>query len=37
MKKVGKRCEPELAEQASGLLLAEGARFCESIARLAPA
>ncbi|GAB3492866.1 hypothetical protein GCM10027399_12050 [Curvibacter fontanus] len=36
MKTVGQRREPELSRQASGSLLAEGARFSESIAWLAP-
>ena len=36
MRRVGSRCEPVVAEQASGVLLAEGARFNEAISRLAP-
>jgi hypothetical protein len=36
MRQVGARREPELAERASGLLLAEGARFNEALSRLAP-
>ena len=35
MRQVGSRREPAIAEQASGLLLIEGARFNEAIARLA--
>ena len=36
MRQVGSRREPEMVEQASGLLLAEGARFNEALSRLAP-
>jgi hypothetical protein len=36
MRRVGSRREPELTAQASGLRLAEGARFSEVVARLAP-
>jgi hypothetical protein len=36
MRQVGKRKVPPLAQQASGILLAEGARFSETIAQLAP-
>jgi hypothetical protein len=36
MKQVGSRREPALAINASGVLLAEGARFNETISRLAP-
>jgi hypothetical protein len=36
VRRVGKRREPEMLETASGLLLAEGARFNEAIAHLAP-
>lgn len=36
MRQVGTRREPAMVEQASGLLLAEGARFNEMVARLAP-
>ena len=36
MRQVGLRREPVLVERASGLLLAEGARFNEAISRLAP-
>ena len=35
MRQVGSRREPAIAEQASGLLLGEGARFNEAISRLA--
>ncbi len=35
MRQVGLRREPAIAEQASGLLLIEGARFNEAVARLA--
>lgn len=35
MRQVGLRREPAIVEQASGLLLIEGARFNEAIARLA--
>ena len=35
MRQVGSRREPAIAEQASGRLLIEGARFNEAIARLA--
>jgi hypothetical protein len=35
MRQVGSRREPAIAEQASGLLLIEGARFNEAITRLA--
>ena len=34
MRQVGSRREPAIAEQASGLLLIEGARFSEAIAQL---
>lgn len=34
MRQVGWRREPEVTVQASGLLLAQGARFSESIAHL---
>lgn len=37
MRQVGTRREPAIAEQASGLLLTEGARFNEGIARLSRA
>ena len=36
MRQVGSKRERELSVQASGALLAEGARFSESLARLAP-
>jgi hypothetical protein len=36
MRQVGSRRERELSVQASGALLAEGARFSESVAHLAP-
>lgn len=36
MRQVGTRLEPAMGEQASGLLLAEGARFSEAVSRLAP-
>ena len=36
MRQVGSRREPEMVERASGLLLAEGARFNEALSRLAP-
>ena len=36
MRQVGTRREPTLARTATGLLLAEGARFSETIASLAP-
>jgi hypothetical protein len=36
MRQVGSRREPAVVEQASGLLLAEGARFNEAVSRLAP-
>lgn len=36
MRQVGTRREPGVAERASGLLLAEGARFNEAVSRLAP-
>jgi len=36
MRQVGLRREPVLVERASGLLLAERARFNEAISRLAP-
>jgi hypothetical protein len=36
MKQVGSRQERGLVMQASGALLAEGARFCESLSHLAP-
>mgnify|MGYP003433280512 CR=1 FL=1 len=36
MRRVGSRCEPVVVKQASGLLLAEGARFNEAVSRLAP-
>ncbi len=36
MRQVGQRREPELALRASGALLAEGARFSESISHLSP-
>ncbi len=36
MRQVGTRREPEVVERASGLLLAEGARFSEAVSRLAP-
>jgi hypothetical protein len=36
MRHVGKRQEPALVYQASGVLLAEGARFNETMAKLAP-
>jgi hypothetical protein len=37
MKVVGRRVEPQLVEHASGALLAQGALFSESIARLSQA
>lgn len=36
MRQVGARREPQMVEHASGLLLAEGARFSEAVSRLAP-
>ena len=36
MRQVGTRREPAVVKQARGLLLAEGARFNEAVARLAP-
>jgi hypothetical protein len=36
MRQVGVRREPEIVAQASGLLLEQGARFSETLARLAP-
>ncbi|MEO7151692.1 MAG: hypothetical protein ABIX46_08300 [Burkholderiaceae bacterium] len=36
MKRVGNRREPEIVEQASGLLMSKGARFSEALAALAP-
>jgi len=36
MRRVGSRREAALVERASGLLLAEGARFNEAVSRLAP-
>jgi hypothetical protein len=36
MRRVGSRREPELTAQASGIRLAEGARFSESVSRLSP-
>ena len=36
MRQVGVRREPELVAQASGQLLAAGARFNEAVARLSP-
>jgi hypothetical protein len=36
MRRVGSRLEPEVVARASGRLLAEGARFNEEVARLAP-
>jgi len=36
MKQVGARREPEIVAQASGLLLEQGARFNETLSRLAP-
>jgi len=36
MRQVGTRREPGVVERASGWLLAEGARFNESVSRLAP-
>jgi hypothetical protein len=36
VRRVGKRREAEMVEKASGLLLAEGARFNEAMAHLAP-
>lgn len=35
MRQVGNRREPELVEHASGVLLAEGARFIEAVSGLA--
>ena len=35
MRQVGSRREPVVVEQASGLLLSEGARFNETLSRLA--
>ena len=36
MRQVGSKRERELSVHANGMLLAEGARFSESVARLAP-
>jgi hypothetical protein len=36
MRKIGTRQEPALVYQANGALLAEGARFNETMAQLAP-
>ena len=36
MKRVGSRREPAVVEHASGVLLAEGARFNEMVAKLSP-
>lgn len=36
MRQVGTRLDAEVVEQASGRLLAEGARLSESLSRLAP-
>ena len=36
MRQVGSRRDPEMVEKASGVLLAEGARFNEAVSRLAP-
>lgn len=36
MRQVGARREPEIVAQASGLLLRQGARFSETLSRLAP-
>lgn len=36
MRQVGVRREPEIVAQASGLLLKQGARFSETLSRLAP-
>lgn len=36
MRRVGVRREPEIVAQASGLLLEQGARFNETLSRLAP-
>lgn len=36
MKTIGRRTEPPIALHASGALLAEGARFNETISRLSP-
>jgi hypothetical protein len=36
MRQVGVRREPEIVARASGLLLKQGARFSETISRLAP-
>lgn len=36
MKRVGNRREPAVVEHASGELLAEGARFNETVAKLSP-
>ena len=36
MREVGRRQEPQIVQQASGLLLTEGARFSEAMSRLAP-
>jgi hypothetical protein len=36
MKQVGSRREPQLSATASGILLAQGARFSESISHLSP-
>lgn len=36
MRQVGSRREPEIVAQASGLLLKQGARFSETLSRLAP-
>ncbi|MEO6410610.1 MAG: hypothetical protein ABIO45_17925 [Burkholderiaceae bacterium] len=36
MRQVGRRRPPEIVQQASGLLLTEGARFSEAMSSLAP-
>lgn len=36
MRQVGVRREPQIVAQASGLLLEQGARFNETLSRLAP-
>ena len=36
MKQVGRRRCPQIVQQASGLLLTEGARFSEAMSTLAP-
>ena len=36
MRQVGRRRDPEIVQQASGLMLIEGARFSEAVSWLAP-